>query len=205
MKSRMNRITPPRPYLVSAWRGWPRGVGNVCTAQYILGVLAINHVLSFMFFFVCRWATMWPLSIIVRSWTEPGHLATTSVTWPVCLQTSCTFTQKYSFLFRWRAVMLADNQSKCSMNKTTPLRRYSYETDHVPVVLSTQQNHGLFVTSMDYSYHLWHGLFIPWTVRTIDGLFTPSLDYLYSGLFVLLMDYSYHRWTTRTTDYYYYW
>ena len=60
------------------------------------------------------------------------------------------------------------------------------------------------------------GLFVPWTVSTMDwsyppGLFVPSLDFSYPGLFVpwtvrtLLdysyhhtMDYSYHHWTIRT-------
>jgi len=30
IKSRMNKIRPPRPYLVNAARGIPRGVGRVC-------------------------------------------------------------------------------------------------------------------------------------------------------------------------------
>ena len=47
---------------------------------------------------------------------------------------------------------------------------------------------------LDFSYL---GLFVPWTIRTIDGLFVPSMNYSYLGLFVpwtvrTLLDCSYH-------------
>jgi len=43
-----------------------------------------------------------------------------------------------------------------------------------------------------------HGLFVPWTIRTLldcsyHGLFVPSLDFSY-------LDCSYHPWTFRTLD-----
>jgi hypothetical protein len=59
--------------------------------------------------------------------------------------------------------------------------------------------YGLFVPSMDCSYRLW-------SVRTVYGLFVPSMDCSYRlwtvravyGLFVPSMDCSYRLWTVRT-------